>query len=326
MEIPLQTDMLIVGAGPAGLAAAAQCQQADVDFLVVDAAPRVGGQLRQLTNSIEDYLGREASAGTAFAEHLRTQLKALERSICLSTRVRALRLNDGVATLASAGQPERVVKYKMVIVASGSDHRKLGIAGEEDPAVLDGWFSTSRDGSRFAGQQVVVVGGGDRALESAVHCADAGAKVTLLHRSAAFRAKTSFQQAVRDRAGIQVCMQSEVTAIQRLAPASVRQDDGNQLRLTVRDKAGRADRTIDCAALLVRIGMEPRLDLLRGQVGLTDDGVVEIDAFCETSMPGVFAIGDVAVPSYASSLQVSMGQGTLAGRCAIQRLQQGQGT
>lgn len=302
-------DVVIIGGGPAGISALIWCHRLGLDALLVERRDRLGGQLEAIHNPIVDYPGLPAENGRALRDRL---VAHVERLGCAyrcgvdvqACDVRAKRLATSAGELAA----------RALIVATGARPRRLGVPGEAEMIARGEVYSATRDAHRFAGKRVAVVGGGDRALEGALLLAEAGARVTLIHRRDAYRARPEYLEPVLRHPNVTRLEHAVVTAI--LGEGRV---EGVAVALHRPD--GRVEaRILEADAVFVRIGVEPNTDLVRGQVETNGDGTLRITAEGETSEPGVFAAGDVCTPPAFSSIALSVGQGMVAAKAIAQRL------
>lgn len=302
-----QTDVAVVGAGPAGISAALWCKRLGVGHRLIDAADAVGGSLPSIHNPVIDYPGLPASNGSqirdAFAAHLHIQ----QCDIATGCRVasidvigKRLHLADGSSLLARG-----------IILATGCSDKRLGVPGEEALHARGEVYSAARDSARFRGRAAIVVGGGDRAAEGALLLANAGADVWWIHRTDTYRAREEFlQPALRHPGIVKMPFARIVEVLGEGRMTGVRVEDGN----------GRASE-IAADALFVRIGVEPNSRLVREQLAVDKDGYIETDEACRTSNDAVYAIGDVATKPPFSSIATAVGQGMIAAKQLAMRLE-----
>jgi thioredoxin reductase (NADPH) len=188
------------------------------------------------------------------------------------------------------------------LIATGLKRRWLGIPGERELLGRGVSLSANRDRTVYAGKPVVVIGGGTGAVEDALLCAEVGCPVTLLNRSARFRARTDFLDRARKNSSIRIILNAEARRI--LGKDSVEGID-------YRTKGSRVTRTLKADGVFVRIGWEPRTELLRRQLALDRAGYVRVRPGGLTAVPGVFAAGDVCSPR-CPTIANAAGQGAAA--------------
>ncbi len=291
-------ELVIVGAGPAGVSAALWARSRDLDVLVLEAAPRVGGQLHAIHFEPLEIAGWPAGEGPALADVHARQLAARGVPVRLGARVRALE--------AEPGRPPRLVladgariEARAVLAASGARRRTLGVPGERELEGRGVSTSATRDREALAGRAVVVVGGGDAAHENALLLAGLGCDVTLLVRRAP-RARREFRQrlAAEPRARVlEATRVLEVTGRDRVSGVRVAGPGG--------------ERRLGCDAVVVKVGVEPGTGWCRDALDHDADGYLRVDGRLATSHAGVWAAGDVVRP-LLPSVPVAVGHGALA--------------
>lgn len=284
-------DIVIVGAGMAGLATAIWARRLGLEPLVLEAAPRPGGQLNQIRGRIFDYPGLDLPSGEALTERLMRQAAEAGTRVDLGRTVRAVSAAERTC-LTSEGP----VTGRALVIATGLRARRLGVEGER--ALYEGnWVRRpSHDLPWFRGRRVAVIGGGDRALENAGLLLPVAREVHLLSRGP-IRARTD--------------LSAPVLANDRLVHherARVGRFDVRPDGVTV--EVHQADRVwpLEVDAVCIYIGNEPNSQLVAGQVELDPEGYIVTDRFGQTSVPGVFAAGDVCTPPAYQSLANAAGQ------------------
>jgi thioredoxin reductase (NADPH) len=295
-----EADLIVLGAGAAGLTAAAFAARRGVSVLVIDRLG-AGGQVLNAV-AIENAPGIvEPIAGIEFGPRLYEQAEAAGAEITLDT-VEAIEA-DGVGHLVRCA--DDTYRAPTLIIALGSTARPLAVPGEDEFSGKGVSHCASCDGPLNRGRAVVVVGGGDAAFDEALVLSEFASKVTILARGAAPRAQKSLQDRVIAKSNIEVVCGAEVAAI--IGSASVE-------AIETRD-GGR----ISAEAVFVYIGLAPNTALLGDFVRLADDGRIEIDLMMRTSRPGVFAAGDIRAHSIAQ-LAASAGDGATAAIAACDYL------
>src|SRR5713226_8739096 len=299
-------DVLIIGAGPAGLSAARWCDELGLDTLVLEAAEKVGGQLLSVRNPIENYLGVRAANGRELRDRFVEQTKDCDFDLWTNVEIASVDLKAKRMVLRSGEELQSIA----VIIATGLRRRKLGIPGEDEFAGRGMIESATRDRDQFAGKDVCVIGGGDAAAENALLLAEVCPTVTLVHRGKRLRARREFTEQLHTNHCITVFPESVVRRI-----------IGHEQVEAVEIERGGAIKPFQMAVqgVIVRIGFEPNTESFRDQIDLDERGYVRVDARQETTVTNVFAIGDVANP-LAPTISSAVGAGTTAAKVIASRL------
>lgn len=298
-------DVVIFGAGPAGLTAAIYAQRSGLDTAIFERAT-IGGQIA-ITPIVENYPGFPRIAGNTLVEMMAKQAMQYV-PIAEGMAVSDVRVEGGTFRLAT----ERgEFAARAIILATGASHRKLGAKGEEALGGRGVSYCSTCDGYLFKdGKRVIVVGGGNSALTDALYLDSIGAKVSIVHRGDSFRAEQRLQDSVRER-GIEARMQSELSAIHGKAhveAVSVKGPDGKVMRESV-------------DGVFISIGYEPNTDFARRLgVEITKAGYIKADATQRTSVPHVYAAGDVT--GGVKQITVAVAQGSVAAISAFEDLNQ----
>ncbi len=286
-----EAELVIVGSGPAGYTAAVYAARAGLAPVVLAGSVTAGGAL-MTTTEVENFPGFvDGVQGPELMESMRAQAERFGAEIVYDDATR-LDLSGDVKTIETgAGVTYRA---RAVILTMGSVYRKLGLPEEER---LSGhgvsWCATC-DGFFFREQEIVVVGGGDSAMEEALFLTRFASKVTVVHRRDEFRASRIMAQRVLDDPKIEVAWNSEVAAIL---------GDEQVTGLTLRDTITGAERTLDATGVFVAIGHDPRSELVTGQVDTDADGYVRVaHPSTRTNLAGVFAAGDLVDHTYRQAI------------------------
>jgi thioredoxin reductase (NADPH) len=302
-------DVIIIGAGPAGLSAARWCDELGLDTLLLERSTSVGGQLPSIFNPIKNYLGVEAENGQAFLELITPQLYNSEFDQWTETTIQTVDLRAKTVSLESGEH----LRSLAIIIATGVRRRELGIEGEREFVGKGIIESGSRDRELFAGHDVCVIGGGDAAAENALLLAEVCPTVTVVHRGKKLRARREFVEQLQPNHRITVFTESVVTRIigedQVQAVEVLRKEGLKPFQLAVR-------------GVLIRIGVQPNTELFADQIQLDEAGYVTANGEQETSVPFVFAIGDVANP-LAPTIAGATGAGATAAKVIASRLNKG---
>ena len=299
-------DVIIIGAGPAGLSAAFWCDEMGLDTLVLEQGETVGGQLHSIHNAIENYPGLRASNGKEFFEKFSEGLDAAEFDIWTNTEISAVDLKAKRVALRSGENIQSI----SIIIATGVRRRKLGIPGEEEFQGRGIIESPARDRESFTGKDVCVIGGGDAAAENALLLSEVCPTVTLVHRRKSLRARKEFSQQLQMHHCITVFPESVVTKIlgneEVEAVEILRKNALKPFQMAVR-------------GVVARIGVEPNNDLFREQLELDEEGYLVVNSRQETNVENVFAVGDVSNP-LAPTISGASGSGATAAKVIASRL------
>jgi len=298
-------DVLIIGAGPAGLSAARWCDELGLDTLVLEAAEKVGGQLLSVRNPIENYLGVRAANGRELRDRFVEQTKDCDFDLWTNVEIASVDLKAKRVLLRSGEELQSIA----IIIATGLRRRKLGIPGE-DEFIGRGMIESSGDRSAFAGRDVCVIGGGDAAAENALLFAEVCPTVTLVHRGKKLRARREFTEALHTNHCITVSPESVVHRI-------IGTDRVEAVEI---ERAG-AIKPFQMAVqgVIVRVGFVPNTELFRDQLEMDGRAYVITSSQQEASVENVFAVGDVANP-LAPTISGAVGAGATAARVIASRL------
>jgi thioredoxin reductase (NADPH) len=300
-------DVLIIGAGPAGLSAARWCDELGLDTLVLEQAEEVGGQLLSVHNPIENYLGVRAANGEELRQLFLDQTRDCDFDLWTNVEIDNVDLKAKRVTLRSGEELQSIA----LLIATGLRRRTLGIPGETEFIGRGIIESGARDREQCAGKDVCVIGGGDAAAENALMLAEVCPTVTLVNRSRKLRARREFTEQLHTHHCVTVFPESRVRRI-----------IGRDRVEAVEIERGGALKPFQMAVqgVLIRIGWEPNTHFARGQMEMDEKGYVIVGAQHETSVANVFAIGDVASP-LAPTIAGAVGAGATAAKVIAQRLQ-----
>ena len=283
-------NVIIIGSGPSGYTAAVYAARANLEPLVFEGSVTAGGALMNTTD-VENFPGfRDGIMGPALMDEMRAQAE----------RFGAELVTDDVVEVDLTGDI-KVVKTvtdtytaRSVILATGSEYRKLGLPREEELSGRGVSWCATCDGFFFRGQEIAVVGGGDSAVEEATFLTRFAKKVYLLHRRDELRASKIMQERAFADEKLEVVWNSEV--------AEIKGDDKLE-GLTIRDTVTGETRELPVTGLFIAIGHDPRSEIVKGQVDIDADGYVLVNhPTTATNLPGVFAAGDLVDNSYQQAI------------------------
>jgi thioredoxin reductase (NADPH) len=298
-------DVIIIGAGPAGLSTAFWCDELGLDALVLEQSEQLGGQLHRVYNPINNYLGLNARNGEELLERFTANVDSADFDLWTQTSISSMDLKAKRVSLASGEELQSIA----LVIATGVRPRTLGVPGEKEFAGKGMIESATRDRELFAGQDVCVVGGGDAAVENALLLAEVCPTVTLVHRGKKLRARPEFTGKLQSQHCITVFTESVLTRImggERVEAVEIQRKQGlKPFQLAVR-------------GVLIRIGVEPNTELFREQLE-TENGYVVVNSQQETNVPMVFAVGDVSNP-VGPTISGATGSGATAAKVIASRL------
>ncbi len=299
-------DVIIIGAGPAGLSSAFWCDELGLDTLVLEQAEQVGGQLHRVHNPIENYLGLKTRNGRELLELFTKDVDSAEFDLWTQAAIASVDLKARRISLESGESLQSIA----IVIATGVRPRELGVPGEKEFIGKGMIESGARDRQLFAGQDVCVVGGGDAAVENALLLAEVCPTVTLVHRGRKLRARRELADRLQASHCITVFTESVLTRIigeeEVVAVEILRKQGLKPFQLAVR-------------GVLIRIGVEPNTELFREQLEMDEQGFIAVNSQQETNVPMVFAVGDVSNP-VAPTISGATGAGATAAKVIGARL------
>lgn len=282
-------DVIIIGSGPAGYTAAIYAARAQLKPLVFEGT-QFGGAL-MTTTEVENYPGfREGITGPELMDEMREQALRFGADLRMED-VDAVQLEGPVKTVVVGDETHQA---RAVILAMGAAARHLGVPGEEALTGMGVSTCATCDGFFFRDQDIVVVGGGDSAMEEATFLTRFARSVTLIHRRDEFRASRIMLDRARANEKITFLTNTEITQVE---------GDPKVTGVRLRDTVTGEESKLDVTGVFVAIGHDPRSELVRGQVELDDEGYVQVKGrTTSTSIEGVFAAGDLVDHTYRQAI------------------------
>ncbi len=295
-------DLIIVGGGPAGLSAAIYALRATLKTVLIEKG-LPGGQIA-LTDSVENYPGFENIAGMElcgkFLEHAKAYgLEVVQQETVAvepGIEYHSVRLSDG-----------RVLNCHAVILATGGNPRSLNVPGEEDYRGKGVSYCATCDGFFYRDRTVVVVGGGDTAAEEALYLAKIAEKVYLVHRRNELRASRILQQRVMSECKIEILWNT--------IPTAIKADGQGVNAIELKDTVTGQERKLSAYGVFIFVGFIPNNQLVPAGVRMNAEGYVITDEKCETSIPGIYVVGDLR-EKYAKQIVLAAADGCTASLAA----------
>ena len=303
-------DVLVVGGGPAGAAAAVYAARKGIRTGMV--AERFGGQVLD-TLSIENLISVPQTEGPKLAAALEQHVA--EYAVDVMKLQRGVRLIPAAQSASGLVEVELesgvVLKSRTVILSTGARWREMNVPGEAEYKAKGVCFCPHCDGPLFKGKRVVVIGGGNSGVEAAIDLAGIVSHVTLLEFGAQLRADAVLQKKLYSLPNVTVITQAQTTAVL---------GDGQKVNgLSYRDRVTDQEHRVVVEGIFVQIGLLPNTDWLKDSVALSSRGEIEVDSRGQTSVPGVFAAGDCTTSPYKQII-ISMGAGATAALGAFDHL------
>ena len=272
-------DVLIIGAGPAGLGAAVYGARAGLSMAVIDQSPISGGQVLN-TYEVDNYLGLMGETGGGISDKFRAHVDKLGTEFIV----------DEIKLLEDQGEKKIVHGYekdyeaKALILATGASHSKLGVPGEEELSGMGVSYCATCDGAFFKNKTVAVVGGGDVAVEDAIFLSKICNKVYLIHRRDTLRAVKSLQEKLFAKENVEFIWDSEVREICGTNAVE---------KIVLYNKKEQQTSELDINGIFIAVGVVPNTDLCKNLVETDERGYIKAGEDCATSCKGIYAAGDI---------------------------------
>ncbi len=272
-------DVVIIGSGPAGMAAGIYAKRAGLAVVILEKTGISGGQVLS-TYEVDNYPGLPMSNGFDLSEKFREHAEHLGVVIEAAA---VERIEDRGETKLLYTEDE-TYETRTVILATGAEHAKLGVPGEEELTGMGVSYCATCDGAFFRGRTVAVVGGGDVAVEDAIFLARGCEKVYLIHRREELRAAKLLQHSLMRHPNVEILWNCELKEIQG--------EDQVENLLIYNNKTQQTN-PLAVSGVFIAVGNVPNTELVKGLVDMDEKGYIIADETCATSVPGIFAAGDV---------------------------------
>ncbi|GGP49100.1 alkyl hydroperoxide reductase subunit F [Shewanella saliphila] len=290
-------DMLVVGGGPAGAAAAIYSARKGLNTGIV--ADKFGGQVAE-TVGIENFISVSKTEGPKLVANLEAHVKDYDVDIMANQRALSLAKNGLFDVTLESGA---TLSSKTVLLATGARWREMNVPGEQEYRGKGVAYCPHCDGPLFKGKRVAVIGGGNSGIEAAIDLANIVEHVTVLEFDSKLRADEVLQRKAKSMGNITIITQAQTTEVK---------GDGTRVSsLIYTDRASGESKEVILAGIFVQIGLVPNTEWLKGVVDMTPRGEIIVDERGQTSIPGVFAAGDVTHTPYKQII-IAMGSGATA--------------
>lgn len=275
----MRYDVIIIGSGPAGLSAAIYGMRARLQTLVVEKQPMSGGQILN-TAEVDNYPGVPGIGGFEIGQKFREHADKMGAEFVTAEVLKIETEQEFKRVITD----KEIYETRTVIFATGANHRKLNVPGEEELSGMGVSYCATCDGAFFRDRIVAVVGGGDVALEDALFLARTCERVYLIHRRNAFRGAKVLQETVKKQKNIEIIWDTVVESI----------NGTDQVEsLSIYNKKTEKRDTLKIAGIFIAVGVVPNTQLAEGIVKLDESGYIIAGEDTVTSVPGIFAAGDV---------------------------------
>ncbi|MBN1251898.1 MAG: thioredoxin-disulfide reductase [Bacteroidales bacterium] len=297
-------DVIIIGGGPAGLTAGIYLSRAKVKTLILDSGT-IGGQV-VLTHEIANYPGIESISGYQLAKNMRKQAKKFGCEIRSNIKITSLVLNTDIKEV-TVNDLEKYIS-DAVILTTGGKSRPLNVPGEKEFAGKGISYCATCDGDFFQDKEIIVVGGGNSALEEAVSLTQYASKVTIVHQFDNFQAYPHAIDEAKKNPKINYIMESEI--IEFFGDESLK-------KVKIEHQRTHEITELNIDGVFIFIGYVPQTQMFEGLVDLNNRGEIVVDENLQTNIKGVFAAGDSIAKKYRQ-ITTAVSDGTIAALNAIE--------
>ena len=294
-------DIIIIGAGPAGLTAALYARRAGKKVLVLE-AKNYGGQIVN-ANLVENYPGIPQISGFDFATNLYNQVKKLNTEIKFET---VTRIQEDKTVITNNNN----YKAKAIILATGAENRKLNINKETEYIGKGVSYCATCDGNFYKNKIVAVVGGGNTALEDAIYLSNIAQKVYLIHRRDSFRGEATYLNEIKKKKNIEIILNSNIIELQ---------GEDKLQSIIIKDNQDNT-KTIDLNGLFIAVGQSPKNEIFANLIELDKAGYIISGDGVHTNIKGIYVAGDTRVKQLRQ-LTTAVSDGAIAATIAIKEME-----
>lgn len=272
-------DLLIIGAGPAGMGAAIYAARAGLSAAVIDQSPISGGQVLN-TYEVDNYLGLMGETGSGISDKFRAHADKLGTEF-ITDEVKSVEDKVDKKVVHCS---EKDYEAKALVIATGASHSKLGVSGEEEFSGMGVSYCATCDGAFFRNRTVAVIGGGDVAVEDAIFLSKICRKVYLIHRRDELRAVKSLQERLFAKENVETIWDSEAREI----------CGGDAVeKIVTYNKKEQRRHELEVNGVFIAVGVVPNTEIFKGLVEMDGRGYIKAGENCATSCKGIYAAGDV---------------------------------
>ena len=294
-------DIIIIGAGPAGLTAALYARRAGKKVLVLE-AKNYGGQIVN-ANLVENYPGIPQISGFDFATNLYNQVKKLNTEIKFET---VTRIQEDKTVITNNNN----YKAKAIILATGAENRKLNINKETEYIGKGVSYCATCDGNFYKNKIVAVVGGGNTALEDAIYLSNIAQKVYLIHRRDSFRGEATYLNEIKKKKNIEIILNSNIIELQ---------GEDKLQSIIIKDNQDNT-KTIDLNGLFIAVGQSPKNEIFANLIELDKAGYIISEDGVHTNIKGIYVAGDARIKQLRQ-LTTAVSDGSIAATMAIKEME-----
>lgn len=273
-------DIIIIGSGPAGLSAALYAKRAELDVLVLEKLPLSGGQIIN-TNDVDNYIGLPNISGFDLAQKFRQHVDSLGVEF-RTAAVNKIEDKGGFKTISC--EDGQQFESKTIVIATGARSKTLGVPGERELTGRGVSYCATCDGAFYKNKTTAVIGGGDVALEDAVYLSRVCKKVYVIHRRDEFRGAKRLAESVKKLPNVEILWNTTVEALngdKRLESAQIK------------NKLSQETENLELDGIFIAVGTDPNSEIAKKLVQTDGGGYIVAGEDCKTSVPGIFAAGDV---------------------------------